>query len=153
MSEVRGKCVLMFTWCKRFADKGKWDNLQTSSARQVRSHVHLVQAVCRQRKVRQFADLKCEASVLSCSLGASGLPTKESETICRPPWNYSFLWRTLKWPCCCDCPEQSRGIYSLERADYSCTCLRAALLGSCGRKIWVLYCAHKPSGRLLTPVP
>jgi hypothetical protein len=84
MSEVRGKCVLMFTWCKRFADKGKWDNLQTSSARQVCSHVHLVQAVCRQRKVRQFADLMCEASVFSCPLGASGLLTKESETICRP---------------------------------------------------------------------
>jgi hypothetical protein len=30
MSEVRGKWVLMFTWCTRFADKETSDNLQTS---------------------------------------------------------------------------------------------------------------------------
>jgi hypothetical protein len=91
--------------------------------------------------------------VFSCSLGAGGLPTKKRETICRLPWRYSFLWRTLKWPCCCDCPEQSIGIYSLEPTEYSCTCFRAALLCSCGRKLWVLYCAHKPSGRLWRAVP
>ncbi len=51
--------------------------------------------------------------MFSSSLGARGLPTKKSETICRLPWNYSFLQRTLKWACCCDCPEQSIGIYSL----------------------------------------
>jgi len=51
--------------------------------------------------------------VFSSSLGARGLPTKKSETICKLPWNYWFLRRTLKWACCCDCPEQSIGIYSL----------------------------------------
>jgi hypothetical protein len=73
--------------------------------------------------------------VFWCSLGASSLPTKKSETTCRLPWNYSFLVRTLKWACCCDCPQQSIGVYSLEPTNYSCTCLRAAVLCSCGRNI------------------
>jgi hypothetical protein len=65
----------------------KADKLNDRSARQVCSHLYLVHTVCQQRKV--------------------------SKTICRLPWNYSFLRRTLKWACCCDCPEQSIGIYSL----------------------------------------
>jgi hypothetical protein len=36
----------------------KADKLNERSARQVCSHVHLVQAVCRQRNVRQFADFR-----------------------------------------------------------------------------------------------
>jgi hypothetical protein len=91
--------------------------------------------------------------VCSCSLRPSGFADKESDTIYRLPWNYSFLRRTLKRASCCDCPEQIIGIYLLEPTNYSSTCLHAAVLCSCGTKIWVLYCAQKPSGRLLRPVP
>jgi len=91
--------------------------------------------------------------VLSCSLGACGLPTKKSDRIYGLPSNYSFLRRILKRGCCCDCPDQIIGIYRLEPTNYSCTCVHAAVLCSCGRKIWVLYCAHKPNGRPLRPVP
>ncbi len=79
--------------------------------------------------------------------------TKKSDTIYRLPSNYSFPRRTLKRTCGCDCPEQFIGIYLLEPTKYSCTCLHAAVLCSCARKIWVPYCTHKPSGPLLRPVP
>ncbi len=91
--------------------------------------------------------------MLSCSLGACGLPTKKSDRIYGLPWNYSFLRRTLKRGSCCDCPDQIIGIYWLEPTNYSCTCVHGAVFRSCGRKIWVLYCAHTPNGRLLRPVP
>jgi len=91
--------------------------------------------------------------VLSSPLGARGSPIEKTATICRLPSKYSFLRRTLMRACYCDCSEQSIGIYSLKPTNYYCTCSHAAVVCTCGRKIWVLYCAHKPSGRRLRPVP
>jgi hypothetical protein len=101
------------------------DELNGRRTRQVCCHVRLVHAVCRQRKVTRFTDLP---EIIHFSDGH-------------------------KRACCGDRPEQSIGIYLLEPTNYSCTCLHAAVLCTRARKIWVLYCAHKPSGRLLTRGP
>jgi len=63
----------------------KADKLNDRSARQVCSHLHLVHAVCQQRKVRQFADF---AEIIHFSDGHYNEPVA----------------------CCCDCPEQSISI-------------------------------------------